>query len=120
LAKHPVAPASVRLKHVKAAHTAIWAFFAACILAIPIASWLTHYRAAFWLAAIVGVEIIVLLLNGWKCPLTAIAARHTIHREANFDIYLPEWLASHNKSIFGVLYVAGVVFTVVRWGWTRG
>jgi hypothetical protein len=36
-------------------------------------------------------------------------------RRANFDIYLPEWLARHNKGIFGSLYLAGVVLLAVRW-----
>ena len=112
--------ASVRLRAIKAAHTVIWAFFAACILAIPVASWLGHFRTSAWLAAIVCVEVVVLLFNSWSYPLTAIAARYTTDRNANFDIYLPEWLARHNKSIFGSLYVAGVAFTIVQWARTAG
>jgi hypothetical protein len=115
MTKQRVPPASVRLKQIKAAHTAIWAFFAACIFAIPVVSWLAHFQAAAWLAAIVCVEIVVLLLNGWSCPMTAVAARHTTQRQANFDIYLPEWLARNNKSIFGALYLAGVSFAVIQW-----
>ena len=44
-----------------------------------------------------------------SCPLTSIAARYTDDRRANFDIYLPEWLARHNKAVFGALYVAGIL-----------
>jgi hypothetical protein len=39
----------------------------------------------------------VLWLNGWRCPLTDVAARYTDDRRANFDIYLPEWLARYNE-----------------------
>jgi hypothetical protein len=50
--------------------------------------------------------------------LTGIAARYTPDRRPNFDIYLPEWLALHNKQIFGALYVFGLVFAFARWrGW---
>jgi hypothetical protein len=111
---------SSKLRAVKVAHTAIWAFFATCILAIPVASSLGHFRAAAWLAAIVCCELVVLLLNSWSCPLTAVAARYTADRNANFDIYLPEWLARNNKSIFGGLYVAGVVLAAVQWSHARG
>ncbi len=104
-----------RLVAIKAAHTAVWAFFAACIVAIPVASWFGRFDVAAWLAAIVFVEVVILLLNGWSCPLTAVAGRYTESREANFDIYLPEWLARHNKTLFGALYLAGVAYTVVRW-----
>ena len=44
----------------------------------------------------------------------ALAARYTDDRRANFDIYLPVWLARYNKHVFGPLYVAGVVFAAVR------
>ena len=108
-----------RLRAIKLAHTAIWAFFAGCILLIPVASSFGHFRVAAWLAAIVGGEVIVLLFNSWSCPLTAMAARYTSARNANFDIYLPEWLARNNKSIFGGLYAAGVVLAAVQWWLAR-
>jgi hypothetical protein len=44
-------------------------------------------------------------------PLTAIAERYTDDRRANFDIWLPEWLARHNKSIFGTMFVLGLIYT---------
>lgn len=108
------------LRFVKLAHTAIWAFFAACILAIPVASSLGHFRAAAWLAAIVCGEVVVLLLNSWSCPLTAVAARYTPDRNANFDIYLPEWLARNNKSVFGALYVVGAIVAAAQWVQSSG
>jgi len=103
------------LAMVKAAHTIVWAVFAGCILALPVASWLDEHRIAGWLAAIVAGEVAVLVFNKWRCPLTSVAARYTSDRRPNFDIYLPEWLAEHNKHIFGALYVAGVVFAVAHW-----
>jgi hypothetical protein len=107
------APAS--LKTIKLLHTCVWAFFAACILAIPVAAALAAYGIAAVLMGLVAVEVLVLALNTWQCPLTAVAARYTSERRANFDIYLPEWLARHNQAIFGLLYAAGSLFTLVRW-----
>ena len=50
------------------------------------------------------------------CTLARDVRRPTRHeRRANFDIFLPEWLALHNKTLFGALYVAGALFTLVRW-----
>ena len=109
---------SAALKAIKAGHTIVWALFAACIVAIPFASWRGEHRAAAWLAAIVFVEVAVLVLNKWRCPLTSVAARYTADRRANFDIYLPEWLAKHNKSIFGTLYFVGLVFALAHWART--
>lgn len=103
---------------VKLLHTLAWAFFVACIVAMPMAAWGGRFRLAAWLAAIVMVEVAVLAFNRWVCPLTAVAARYTPDRRANFDIYLPEWLARYNKHIFGPLYAAGLLFLI--WCVIRG
>jgi hypothetical protein len=52
---------------------------------------------------VVLAEVVVLAVNGWRCPLTGVAARYTDDRRENFDIDLPLWLARHNKRIFGAL-----------------
>jgi hypothetical protein len=96
-------------------HTMVWAFFATSILAIPVLAWNEKYGYASILIGAVIVEVIVLLVDGWRCPLTAVAARFTQDRRDNFDIYLPESLARHNKLIFGVLYILSIVFTAARW-----
>jgi len=64
---------------------------------------------------IVTVEVAVLVWNRFKCPLTDVAARYTDDRRDNFDIYLPLWLARYNKHIFGSLFAAGVLFTLIQW-----
>ena len=111
----PAAPDLRTLRAVKALHTAVWAFFAGSILAIPLLALAGNLGVAFLLAGVVLVEVLVLVLNRMRCPLTDVAARYTDDRRDNFDIYLPEWLARHNKLIFGLLYAAGVALTVARW-----
>jgi len=104
---------------VKVVHTIVWAFFVLCILAIPVLTWRGDLVAAAWFVGIVFVEVLVIVLNRWRCPLTPLAARFTEDRRANFDIFLPEWLARHNKTIFGALYFAGVVYLVLSWAAQR-
>ena len=103
------------LRAIKLAHTLVWAFFAACVLAIPALAWRADYRKAAVFIGIVSIEVLVLLFNGWRCPLTPVASRYTDDRRDNFDIYLPEWLARHNKLVFGVLYLTGILYTLARW-----
>jgi hypothetical protein len=106
------------LRAVKILHTIAWAFFAGCILAIPVYAWRGEFGAALVLIAIVSVEVLIILANHWRCPLTDVAARYTDERQDNFDIYLPLWLARYNKQIFGSLFFAGLLFTLARWqGW---
>lgn len=106
------------LRTVKLVHTVVWALFAGCIVAIPYFAWIRRLNTAAVLIAIVTVEVAVLLANRMRCPLTGIAARHTDDRRDNFDIYLPLWLARHNKLIFGAWFGAGVAYTVVQWAAT--
>jgi hypothetical protein len=100
---------------IKLLHTAIWAFFAGCTIAIPIAGALGEFRWAAILTGLMLVECSVLAVNQGRCPLTDLAARYTDERQDNFDIYLPLWLARHNKVIFGTLFVVGGLFTLGRW-----
>ncbi len=104
-----------KLRTIKLVHTAVWAFFAGSIVAIPVCAALGRHRAAFVLVAIVLVEVAILVVNGMRCLLTGVAARYTGDRRDNFDIYLPEWLARNNKTVFGLLYVLGTVYAVARW-----
>lgn len=106
---------SAALRTVKLVHTLIWALFAGCIVAIPFFAHAGRLRIAGALIGIVLVEVVVLMLNRWSCPLTAVAARHTSERRDNFDIYLPLWLARNNKLIFGTLYVAGAGYALLQW-----
>ena len=106
------------LRYVKLLHTVAWAFFATCVVAIPIMAWRREFGVVLVLIGLVLVEVAVLFMNAWSCPLTPIAARFTDDRRPNFDIYLPEWLAHRNKEIFGSLFVAGMLFSLARWlGW---
>jgi len=104
-----------QLVRIKLLHTLIWGFFAGCIFAIPVTAWWGHYLYAALLISVVFVEVLILLVNDWNCPLTLAASRYTSDRRDNFDIYLPEWIARNNKVIFGALYVGGVLMTGFLW-----
>ena len=103
------------LRTVKLVHTVAWAFFAGCVVLIPVAAWHDRYLAVLVLSSFVLLETGILALNDWKCPLTRVAAKYTDERRDNFDIYLPLWVARHNKEIFGSLFVLGLMFALGRW-----
>jgi len=106
---------SRRLFSIKLLHTIVWAFFAGCIFAIPVLAWQRRLMLASVLCGVVLVEVLVLALNDWHCPLTPVAAHYTSDRRDNFDIFLPEWIARYNKEIFGGLYAAGLIYVAYSW-----
>ena len=107
--------ARAALVAIKVLHTAVWAFFVACIAAVFVLARQGRFAWALAAAGVVLVEVLVLAANRMRCPLTPIAARYTGDRRASFDIYLPEWLAARNKEIFGPLYLAGVLYLLLAW-----
>lgn len=103
------------LTAIKLLHTVIWAFLAGCILALPVLAVFRRFRWAAIITVIVLLECGLLAVNGGRCPLTDVAARYTLDRGSNFDIYLPNWLAAHNKVVFGVLFFAGELVVIGCW-----
>lgn len=101
------------LRAIKLVHTLVWAVFAGSIVAIPLCALRGELALAWGLVGFVALEVAVLVLNRMRCPLTDVAARYTAERHANFDIYLPLWLARHNKPVFGSLYVAAIAYTAL-------
>lgn len=101
---------ATKLRAIKAVHTLVWAVFASSILAIPVLAFRGELALAWALVGFVFLEVAVLLANRMRCPLTDVASRYTAERQDNFDIYLPLWLARHNKTVFGGLYVAGILY----------
>ncbi len=111
----PPPPRIPVLVGIKLLHTAVWLFFAGCIVAIPLAGSLHRYRCVSVLTGLVLVECAVLAANRGRCPLTDLAGRYTQERTHNFDIYLPLWLARRNKTIFGTLFAVGELFVLGLW-----
>ncbi len=96
-------------------HTLVWAFFVSCIAGIYLFAAAGRFGWALAAAGIVLAEVVLLAVNRMRCPLTPLAARFTEDRRANFDIYLPEWLARYNKEVFGTVYVLGIAYAAFLW-----
>ena len=100
---------------IKLLHTLIWAFMAGIIVALPFLAILRRFRLAAIVSGIIFLEGILLAVNHYRCPLSDLAARFTTSRAHNFDIYLPGWLAQHNKLIFGLLFMVGEFVLLASW-----
>ena len=107
--------ADASLRAIKLLHTIVWVFFVGCIIALPILALMRRYNQALVLVGVVLIEVLILVANRLRCPLTGVAARYTEDRSDNFDIYIPVWVARHNKVIFGLLYLGGILLTLARW-----
>jgi len=104
-----------KLKMIKLTHTIIWCIFVVAILYVCYAGVFNKVNNIVWycIGAVV-IEGIVLLVNKWKYPLTSIAYKYTNNHSVGFDIYLPAWLAKHNKAVFTSLFVIGLLLVIWR------
>ena|SRR5689334_17208661 len=106
---------SRKLVLVKLCHSAIWVFFNLVIFYMLYAVITDRVDRWVWVGlALVGLETLVLLLFRSHCPLTLVARRYSASERANFDIYLPEWLARYNKTIYGLIMLVIIVLLILR------
>ncbi len=114
----------MELRVIKTIHTLVWAIMASAIFYVLYVGISGEKQGLVWSAiGLIVLETGVLLINRWRCPLSDIAARYTEAQNDNFDIYLPEWLARYNKTIFGTLFGIGLLLVLLRsflLGWNQG
>ncbi len=104
-----------KLLLIKIAHTLIWAIFVGIIFYILYSGITDRVSAYTWIGigVIIG-EGLVLIIFRMYCPLTVLARKYSDSEKHNFDIFLPEWLARHNKVIFTSLFLLGVALVLYR------
>ncbi len=99
---------------IKLLHTAVWVGFNVCFAVTVWAGLSGRFDRWFWVPVVLIIaECVVLVVNNWTCPLTHIAAKYTDDRRDAFDIYLPQWVARHNKTIYSTLCVLAAFAIVI-------
>lgn len=103
------------LRFIKIIHTVIWVFYNIVIFYMLYAAITDRIGIWFWVGwALVLVEGVILAIFRWTCPLSILARRYTSSSMDNFDIYLPNWLAKHTKTIYTIITIVILVLTVYR------
>ena len=68
-----------------------------------------------WIAfAIALIEMLVLLLNDWRCPLTDLAEQSGAQTGSVADLFLPQWISDRLFVIFGIVFVATCILMFWR------
>ena len=107
--------AAAKLTLIKTIHTAIWIFYNVVIFYLLYAVIAGKIDKWIWIGLGVFLfEAIILLIFKMKCPLTIIARRYSDSGKDNFDIYIPNWLAKHNKMIYLSILVIIILILIYR------
>lgn len=90
-----------KLIAIKMIHTLVWLFFNVVIFYMLYAVLVNKIDKWLWIGyGLFVLEGLTLLVFKFFCPLTVIARKYSSSNKANFDIYLPHWLAKYNKQIY--------------------
>lgn len=92
---------NTKLIGIKVLHTVIWIFFNVVIfyLLYAVVTDQINYWVWIGLGCFVAEGIVLLIFKNY-CPLTVWARKYSNSTRDNFDIYIPNWLARHNKLIY--------------------
>ncbi|MHC1775487.1 MAG: hypothetical protein AB9834_08750 [Lentimicrobium sp.] len=100
---------------IKLVHTLVWLFFNFVIFYMLYAVIINKLDLWLWIGyGLFVLEGIVLLVFNYFCPLTVMARKYSDSTKANFDIYLPHWLAKYNKQIYTSILGIIMLITVYQ------
>ena len=104
-----------KLFTIKLVHTIIWLFFVSIIFYVVWSGVNNEITTFTWIAiGLVLAEGLVLLIFKMFCPITLLARKYSDSKMDNFDIFLPNWVARHNKLIFTSIFLIGVILVLLR------
>ncbi|HEY2349733.1 MAG TPA: hypothetical protein VGH64_11980 [Puia sp.] len=104
-----------KLVLVRLVHSIIWMFFNLIIFYLYYAAITNKIDKWVWIGVgLILMEGLVLLYFKRICPVTLIARKYSDSTKDNFDIYLPNWLAKHNKLIYTSLFVLVLLIILFR------
>lgn len=106
---------NTKLVIIKLIHTLVWLFFNLVIFYMLYAVIVNKLDKWLWIGyGLFALEGITLWVFEFFCPLTVLARRYSGSARANFDIYLPNWLAKYNKAIYTSILGVIIILTVYR------
>lgn len=100
---------------IKFVHTLIWIFFNVVIFYLLYAVIISKIDKWVWICiGLIALEGIILLVFKNSCPVTLIARKYSTSEKANFDIFLPNWLAKYNKQLYSVIVSIALIILIFR------
>jgi hypothetical protein len=106
----------LRLAFVRGIHTAIYLVMATSTFVLVFAGITGAHGWWLWAALVLlGVEVVVFVGSGMKCPLTALAVRYGAQKGYAFDTFLPERVTRYTFQFFTSVMVVGLVLLALRW-----
>ena len=100
---------------IKSVHTVVF-FLLSGLLGIFVYEVMVNRISLFtWTAVTLFLaEGVILMMNGWRCPLTTYAEKLGSSHGQITDIFLPKWFADRVFIVYTGLFIGGLLFLVFR------
>lgn len=103
---------------IKVFHSLLFFIFSATVIVVLWSGITGDISDLSWIAFItVLLEGMILLLNGWKCPLTSYAEKVGASDGSVADIFLPKWFAERLFFICGSIFFLATLLLLYRKFW---
>jgi len=103
------------ITYIKTVHTLIFIFMIIWVGIIFFTLLLEKISHLTWIGiGFILLEGLVLLVNGWKCPLTVYAENLGADDGSATDIFLPKFIANQMFKIFGTISMICFMMLLVR------
>ncbi|TYP93425.1 hypothetical protein LX73_1129 [Fodinibius salinus] len=100
--------------YIKLIHSFLFVLIGICTIYVFITATFGHITNLTWIAfGIAIVELLALMLNGWRCPLTDLAEQQGAEVGSVADLFLPKLISDHLFTIFGILF--GITCLLLLW-----
>ena len=112
LGRDSIVTMSILLKTI---HTIVWAIMTFANFFAFYLAFIGRFDIWFWIpASFIMLEIFIIVLNDWKCPMTGMIEKYTKDRSDNFGLYIPGWLAKYNVRIYTILIPLEVLIVLIK------
>lgn len=101
--------------YIKLIHSLLFILIVVCTIYVLVTAALDQVNQLTWWAfGIVIVEMLILLLNNWRCPLTDLAEHRGADVGSVADLFLPKQLSDHLFTIFGIAFLMTCLLLIWR------
>ena len=106
---------SHKLFLIRTFHTIIYIIVAISVIFLLVSALLGYFGPMLIVALVcIGIEVIVFVASGMKCPLTDLAKKYGAEKGYVFDTFLPESITKYTFRFFGLLLVIGLILLALR------
>jgi hypothetical protein len=103
------------LVFIKSVHTAIFVVMNVCLAILILEVIADRISYLSWIAiAALLTESVVLVANGWRCPISIYAQNIGVTDGHESDIFLPLWFTDRIPLVYGSILAVTLVFFVIR------